>query len=199
MISRLYEDGVERPIAFFNVEREGGEERAAAVVFAVDISGSMTAAEMERVSNVMRAFSNWLSDRPSAFAVMTFGMKVKVLQPFSNEPRKLDDAFKRLLNEPNGLSTHAYDAIDDAIRLLVRHAPRTRNGQLVNRAIVVITDGFPCGDAVQPATVIERANTADVSVYTVSLPSFPNTGCCWVVYLCRRRWMLAGWLKRRAE
>lgn len=168
---KLYEDGVERPIAFFNIEQQGGEERPAAVVFAVDTSGSMTPEEMERVSNVMRAFSNWLAERPSSCAVMTFGMKVKVLHSFSNEPRKLDGAFKRLLNEPNGLSTHAYDAVDDAIRLLVRHASRYRNGQLVKRVVVVITDGFPCGDTVESATVIERANAADVSVYTVTLPS----------------------------
>ena len=103
-------------------------------------------------------------------------MKVKVLQPFGNDPRKLDQAFNRLLNEPNGLSTHAYDAVDVAIRLLLRHAPRTRNGRLVKRAIVVITDGFPCGDTVAAATVIERANAADVNVYTVTLPSFPSLG-----------------------
>src|ERR1700694_2403472 len=73
-----------------------------AVVFAVDISGSMTTEEIERVSNVMRAFSNWLAERPSSFAVIAFAMKVKVLQPFGNDPRKLDQAFNRLLNEPNG-------------------------------------------------------------------------------------------------
>ena len=39
-------------------------------------------------------------------------------------------------------------------------------------AVVVITDGFPVGDTVAPATVIERANAAEVSVYTVTLPSF---------------------------
>jgi hypothetical protein len=37
---------------------------------------------------------------------------------------------------------------------------------------VVVTDGFPVGDTVEARTVIERANAADVSVYTVTLPSF---------------------------
>jgi hypothetical protein len=36
----------------------------------------------------------------------------------------------------------------------------------------VITDGFPVGDTVSVATVIERANAANVSVYVVTLPSF---------------------------
>jgi hypothetical protein len=42
----------------------------------------------------------------------------------------------------------------------------------MKRAVVVVTDGFPVGDTVAPETVIERANTADVSVYVVTLPSY---------------------------
>jgi hypothetical protein len=42
----------------------------------------------------------------------------------------------------------------------------------MKRAVVVVTDGFPVGDTIAPKTVIERANAADVSVYTVTLPSF---------------------------
>src|SRR5207247_2631919 len=45
---KLYEDGIERPIAFFNVEREGGETRPVAVVFALDISGSMSFEELDK-------------------------------------------------------------------------------------------------------------------------------------------------------
>lgn len=169
---KLYDEGVERPIAFFNVERRRGEPRPVAVVFAVDISGSMSPDEMERLAVAMRGFSRRLSDRASLFAVMTFGMGARVLQPFTNDEEKLERAFMRLAREANGLSTHTYDAVDDAIRLLVRHAPRTRDKRLMKRAVVVVTDGFPVGDTVAPKIVIERANAADVSVYTVTLPSF---------------------------
>jgi len=79
---------------------------------------------------------------------------------------------ERLSHETNGLSTHAYDAVDDAVRLLVRKAPSTRDHRLMKKAVVVVTDGFPVGDVVSPATVIERANEAEVSVYTVTLPSY---------------------------
>ncbi|PYS50001.1 MAG: hypothetical protein DMF68_08440 [Acidobacteria bacterium] len=106
---KLYEDGVERPIAFYNVEKRDG---------------------------------------------------------------RLTRALERLSHEPNGLSTHTYDAVDDAVRLLVRQAPRTRERRLLKRAVIVVTDGFPVGDVVASNTVIERANAADVSVYTVTLPSF---------------------------
>jgi VWFA-related protein len=170
---KLYEDGTERPIAFYNIEKRSGKERPLAIVFALDISGSMTAEEMERLQVAMNLFSRRLAaDRSSLFAVMTFGMNVKTLQSFTSDQQKLERAFARLPSEPNGLSTHTYDAVDDAVRLLVRQAPRTRERRLMKRAVVVVTDGFPVGDTVAASTVIERANAADVSVYTVTLPSF---------------------------
>jgi VWFA-related protein len=169
---KLYEDGEERPVAFLNVERRGGAERPVAIVFAVDVSGSMTPEEMARLQTAMRAFSEKLSNRPATFAVMSFGMTARVIQGFTSDARKLDRALGRLVRETNGLSTHAYDAVDDAVRLLRRNAPRTLDRRLTKKAVVVVTDGFPVGDTVHPSTVIERANQAEVSVYTVTLPSY---------------------------
>lgn len=169
---KIYEDGLERPVSFFNVERRGGGARPVALVFAVDVSGSMTSGEMVRLGEAMQVFSKRLSERPAVFAVMGFGMNSKVIQSFTGDARKLERAFDRLARDIEGLSTHTYDAVDDAIRILVRSAPRTRERRLMKRAVVVVTDGFPVGDTVSSATVIERANAADVSVYTVTLPSF---------------------------
>ena len=169
---QVYLDNAEQPLAFFQVEQRNGEPRPLAVVFALDISGSMTAEEMERLRGALNAFSAQLSGHSALYAVMAFGMNVKVLQKFTSETNKLDRAFERLAREPNGLSTHTYDAVDDAIRLLVRHAPRTRERRLLKRAVLVVTDGFPVGDTVSARTVIERANAADASVYVVTLPSY---------------------------
>ena len=169
---KLYMDGDERPVAFLQVERRAGSERPVAVVFAVDVSGSMTAEEMSRLQGAMRAFSEKLSNRPASLALISFGMNARVIQSFTSDPRKLERAAERLAKEENGLSTHTYDAIDDAVRLLKRSAPRTRERRLMKKAVVVVTDGFPVGDTVAPATVIERANQAEVSVYTVTLPSY---------------------------
>jgi VWFA-related protein len=169
---KVYLDSVEQPLAFFQVERRSGQPRPLAVVFALDISGSMTAEEMERLRGALNAFSARLSGHSALYAVMSFGMNVKVLQKFTSEADKLDRAFERIAREPNGLSTHTYDAVDDAIRMLVRHAPRTRERRLMKRAVLVVTDGFPVGDTVSARTVIERANSADASIYIVTLPSY---------------------------
>ena len=145
-----------------------------AIVFALDLSGSMTPEEIDRVADAMREFSRRLSEHPAVFAVMTFGMRVKTIQTFTNDREKLERAFDRLAHEPNGMSTHTYDAVDDAVRMLVHHAPLVREHRLMKRAVVVITDGFPVGDTVSPDTVIERANAADTSVYVVTMPSFTH-------------------------
>lgn len=171
---KLFEDGIERPIASFNVETVAGTPRPAAIVFALDLSGSMSPEEIGRVAEAMREFSRRLSEHPAVFALMTFGMRVKTIQPFTSDREKLERAYERLAHEPNGMSTHTYDAVDDAVRMLVRHAPLVRQHQLMKRAVVVITDGFPVGDTVSPGTVIERANAADTSVYVVTMPSYTN-------------------------
>ena len=169
---KVFLDGIEQPLSFFEIEYRSGQPRPLAVVFAVDISGSMTAEEMQRLRNALNAFSLKLANHSALYAVMAFGMNVKILQKFTSESDKLDRAFDKLSREPNGLSTHTYDAVDDAIRLLVRHAPRTRERRLLKRAVLVVTDGFPVGDTVSARTVIERANAADASIYVVTLPSF---------------------------
>jgi VWFA-related protein len=170
---KIYSDGLEQPISFFQIEKREGEARPLAVVFALDVSGSMTSEEVMRLREALRSFSNQLASHPVVYSVMTFGMRVKTVQKFTSDPSKLDESLEKIARDsPNGLSTHTYDAVDDAIRMLVRSAPRTRDKRLTKRTVVVVTDGFPVGDTVKPQTVIERANAADVSVFVVTLPSY---------------------------
>jgi len=168
---KLYEDGVERSIDFFEpIKREDG--RPLSIVFALDVSGSVTREEIERLRDALRVFVRKLADYDSYFAVMTFGMEVKTLQSFTNRPDKLEKSFEKLLREQDGLSTHAYDAVDDAIRLLRKKSPVAVREKIPKRAVILITDGFPVGDVVAPKTVIERANQAATTVYSILLPSF---------------------------
>jgi len=168
---KLFEDDIERPIDFFApVKRENG--RPLSIVFALDVSGNVTGDELLRLRDALRVFVKQLADYDSYFAVMTFGMKVKVLQSFTNRPDKLEKSFEKLLREQDGLSTHAYDAVDDAIRLLRKKSPTAIKEKIPRRAVILITDGFPVGDTVAPRTVIERANDAETTVYSVLLPSY---------------------------
>lgn len=169
---RIFEEGVERKIDFFQPIRRQNDNRPLSVVFALDVSGSMTAQELMRLRDAMQKFVQRLADYNSHFAVMTFGMEVKTVQSFTNRRDKLEKTFEKILRDQDGLSTHAYDAVDDAIRMIRKKSPSSIKNQLPKRTVILITDGFPVGDTVAPKTVIERANEAETSVYAVLLPSF---------------------------
>lgn len=169
---RVFEDGTERKIAFFEPIKKKSDNRPLSLVFALDVSGSMTPEEMNGLRHALENFIKTLADYESYFAVMTFGMRVKTVQSFTNRRKKLEQTFSRILRDQEGLSTHAYDAVDDAIRLIRKKSPSSLNDRLPKRAVILITDGFPVGDTVSPQTVIERANEAETSVYAVLLPSF---------------------------
>lgn len=172
---RLFEDEVERPISFFSAETGGGSVLCPLdLVFALDVSGSMTRDEMEMLRAASALFAERLSGPRTRFAVISFGMRVRVLQSFTGDPRRLGRAFDSALQDETGLSTHAFDAVDDAVRLLARQGRRAAGGAFVKRVVVVISDGFPTGDTVSPPTVIERANAANVTVYTVTMPSYSH-------------------------
>jgi VWFA-related protein len=169
---KLFENGVERQIDFFEPVRRQNENRPLSIVFALDVSGSMTSEELNQLRVAMQQFVKRLADYNSYFAVMTFGMEVKTLQSFTNKPEKLEKTFEKILRDQDGLSTHAYDAVDEAVRMLRKKSPPSLKNQMPRRAVILVTDGFPVGDVVSPKTVIERANDAETTVYSILLPSF---------------------------
>lgn len=168
----VYENGEPRNFDFFKPIVKRDESRPLSIVFALDVSGSVTPDELLKLRDAVKNFVERLADYESHFAVMTFGMRVKVLQSFTNKPEKIEKTFGKILRDQDGLSTHAYDAVDYSIRFLNKKSPRSVRGKLPKRAVILITDGFPVGDTVAPKTVIERANDAETTVYSVILPSF---------------------------
>ena len=169
---RVFENGAERPIDFFQPIKTRDADRPLSIVFALDVSGSMTEAELAKLRAALQEFVSRLADYESNFAVVSFAMDVDTVQSFTNRKDHLQKAFERVKRDQDGLSTHAYDAIDHAVRLIDRKGPKAIRNKFPRRAVIVISDGFPVGDVVSPKTVIERANAAETSVYTVLLPSY---------------------------
>jgi len=169
---RLFEDGIERPIDFFQPIRKTDERRPLSVVFALDVSGSMTEGEIHRLRSAMQTFVTRLADYESYFAVVSFAMEVRTLQGFTNRRDRLEKSFDKVVRDQDGLSTHAYDAVDDSIRLIAKKSPKVIRGRLPKRAVILVSDGFPVGDVVSPETLVERANAAETSIYSVILPSY---------------------------
>src|SRR5262245_51010127 len=166
---QVFEDGRQRDINFFAVTDEAALSRPLAVVFALDLSGSLRPDEMMTLRQDAMKFTE-LMKGDSVFATLSFNYKVKITQGFTSSLEKIERAFEKM----NGFegSTRIYDALDRAIRMLDRDAPRTRKGRPVRRVIVVITDGFDSASIIDRREVIRRANDAGVTIYSVTLPSF---------------------------
>ncbi len=169
---RLFVEDENRNIDFFRPIKKNDSDRPLSVVFALDVSGSITREELIDLRNAMQTFVQRLADYNSFFAITTFGMEVKTVQSFTNKPEKLRKSFEKILKDKDGLSTHAYDAVDDAVRMLRKKSPPMIRNRIPKRVVIVVTDGYPVGDTVSPSTVIERANDAETSVYGVILPSY---------------------------
>lgn len=166
---QVFEDGQQRPINFFALTDKVTLSRPLAVVFALDLSGSLRLDEMATLRQAAMKFTD-LMKGDSVFAALTFNHKVKVTQDFTPDPVKIARAFERM-DRFEG-STRIYDALDRAVTLINRNAPRTRNGRPVRRVVVVITDGFDSASIIDRKELIHRANDAGVTIYSITLPSF---------------------------
>lgn len=173
---KIFENGKERSIDFFQPVVTQGTARPLVIVFAVDVSGSMTQVEIEKLRNAINGFMDRFGNYEAYFAVISFAMEVKRTQSFTNRPDQVRKSLTSLDREQVGRSTHAFDAVDEAVRMIDRNGPKSVRGRSPKNAVIVITDGFPVGDIVSPSTVIERANRTGTSVYSIILPSFSPTG-----------------------
>ncbi len=169
---RVIENGRARSIDFFQPIKKRDAGRPLSIVFALDVSGSMTEPELDKLRSAMDGFVKRLADYESQFAVLSFAMNVKTNQEFTNRADRIERSLKNLKRDQDGLSTHAYDAVDQAVRMIVRKSPKSIKDRVPRRAVILITDGFPVGDVVSSSTVIERANDAETSVFSVLLPSY---------------------------
>src|SRR5215475_4802840 len=166
---QVFEDGQQRNINFFTMTDVAELSRPLAVVFALDLSGSLRPDEMTTLRQAAMKFTDLMKGE-SVFAAMTFNHKVKIAQDFTSDPDKIARAFEKM-DRFEG-STRIYDALDRAITMLNKHAPRTRKGRPVRRVVVVITDGFDSASIINRREVISRANDAGVTIYSITLPSF---------------------------
>jgi VWFA-related protein len=164
----VYDEGVPRKHEYqlFEANEESSLTRPVAIVFALDISGSI---EQEQLAAQRRAAESFVGrlTRDSAFAVVTFSHEFRVLQDFTNEPDRVGRAFQKIKDVGGG--TRLYGALDQSITMLKR-GPRFRVNRRLRRVIIVITDGI---DSVAPPDqpeLIRRANEAGVTVYSITLP-----------------------------
>ncbi|MGA9773549.1 MAG: VWA domain-containing protein [Blastocatellia bacterium] len=169
----LYEDDQQQQLEFFDATEQASMTRPLAVVVAIDTSGSIKPEEIQRQREATENFIKLV--RPeSIFAVLAFNSEMRVLQDFTSDPRKISQAFQKI-GEATG-SSRIFGSIDRAVSMLKR-APRYRNNRRLRRVVIVLTDGYDNVSAPDQDDLIRRANDAEVTVYSITLPSYlPGAG-----------------------
>ena len=166
---RLFIDGQPQKIDHFSVTDEVTLTRPLAVVFALDLSGSLKPDEISTLHRSALKFTERMKGE-SVFAALAFNHEVRVVQDFTAEAKKMERAFARM-NDFGG-STRIYDALDKSVMMLSRRPRFTKTNQPIKRVVIVITDGFDSSSMIDSRELIRRANAAGVTVYSITLPSF---------------------------
>ena len=166
---RLWVDEKPAKIEFFNVTDEVTLSRPLAVVFALDLSGSLKPEEVAVLRQAALKFTEVLQGE-SVFSALAFNYEVKVYQDFTSDQKKLAKALAKMDSFEG--STRIYDALDKAVLMLSRRSSRTKNNQPLRRVVILITDGFDSSSMINTRELIRRANVAGVTVYSITLPSF---------------------------
>lgn len=166
---RLFVDGKPRKIEFFTVTDEVTTSRPLAVVFALDLSGSLKPNEIETLRASAAKFTEIMKGE-SQFAALAFNYEVKVYQDFTSDHKKIERAFAKMSDF--GGSTRIYDALDKSVIMLGRRPRFSKNNYPLRRVIIVITDGFDSSSLIDSRELIRRANAAGVTIYSITLPSY---------------------------
>jgi Ca-activated chloride channel homolog len=168
----IYEDGKAQKLEFFEASEVAALTRPLAVVFGIDISGSIKPEETERQRLAAENFMK-LVHSESVFAVMAFNNEIRILQDFTNDARKISQGFQKI-KEGSG-STRLFAAVDRAVTMLSK-VPRFRGSRRLRRVAVVVTDGYDNVDSTEQGELIKRANDAEVTVFSITLPSYGTGG-----------------------
>lgn len=166
---QLLVDGRIRPFDLFSVTSEKTLSRPLAVVFALDLSGSLKPDETVTLRESALRFLELVRGE-SVFAALTFNHEVKVRQGFTSDAGRLVRAFTRDVRFEG--STRIYDAIDRGVRMLEKSAPRIIKNRPVRRALIVISDGFDSASVIDRREMVRRAISAGVTIYSITLPSY---------------------------
>jgi Ca-activated chloride channel homolog len=150
---RVVEDGQQRPIGFFRIDRSA----PVSVGIIVDCSGSMATKFWQARTAITRMVDD-LDSRDDIF-LESFSVEAQLLQPFTVDHAQIIDhlSFLHALTQ-----TALYDAVYMGLYEM-RHARRDK------RALVVVTDGMDNRSAMSREQVIAAARAIKVLIYTIGI------------------------------
>lgn len=155
---RLFEDGVEQQIAFFE-----NATQPFTVALLLDVSDS-TAAKLMQIKNAATAFVNELraDDR---VLIMSFDKRITILCEATSDRRLLESAISRA---QSGGGTSLYDAIDSIVTSRLK---RIRG----RKAIVLFTDGVDTTSrGATYESTLRAAEELDALLYSIQFNTYTD-------------------------
>ena len=152
----VFEDGIRQDLSIFR-----HEDIPISMVLVIDTSASMD----EKLSQAQQAAIRFVKTlRPQDNAqVMQFNDRTTVLQEFTPDHQKLEDAIKRTeASGPTALHNALYVALKDLEKM-------KKAGELRRRAIVLLSDGEDTASLVNDEQVLELARKTEIAIYSISL------------------------------
>lgn len=162
---RIYEDGVEQEIAYFEPPREAHETsdsspKPLTIALLLDVSDS-TQFKLEKIKSTAITFVDLLHPGDRVL-VVSFDKRVQVLAEATDDRNALRAAIRRARA---GGGTSLYMAVDAAISILNRNAGR--------KAIVLLTDGVDTASTgVTSDSTIRAADESDIAIYPVQYHTY---------------------------
>jgi Ca-activated chloride channel family protein len=140
-----------------------------ALLFALDISGSIREVIEEQHDAALRLFSRF--GHGSRVAVVRFGESAELATPFTTDAEKAEAAFSAYA--PSSQRTAIFDAAAASLRAF---ASAVKN-PAERRILILISDGLDNISTTRPSDVINSARASGVSIYILHLPLFePRDG-----------------------
>jgi len=157
---RLWEDGIEQPVAFFS-----SVDKPFSVVLMLDTSGS-TRFRLEEIQDAAITFVNQLR-QDDRVMVVSFDDDIRILTEFTSDRRRLRDA---ILQTRPGDGTKLYDAVD----MVINQRLSTVDGR---KAVVLFTDGVDTTSRhASYDSNVRDAEELDALIYPVQYDTNDNFG-----------------------
>jgi VWFA-related protein len=149
---KLFDNGVEQPIAHFS-----GEDIPLSIGLAFDISGSMDF-KLRAARDAAATMLKTMGPDDEAF-LTEFNEKVDLTVPFTSKTEQIRDALQKV--QPGGL-TALLDAVNFALTEM-KHAKNAR------KAIVIVSDGGDNSSKYTSAQIEALVREADVEIYAMGV------------------------------
>lgn len=152
------------------------------VVIALDISGSMDAADfvdangnrMQRLAGVKAVVRDFVADRQDdRMALIVFGSRAFLQAPLTDDTGTIID----LVDQTQVGMAGPHTALGDSIGLAIR---TFENSEVEQRLLILLSDGSDTSSRMSPLNAAEIARSSGVEIFTIGVGDPKGTGENWV-------------------